>query len=78
MIAFLTAFGVPALQIVLKLLPILYQFKLLKDEAQLKELQRRYQAAIKEAEAKAKAPVDVRGQAERAREEAKKKARAEL
>ena len=40
-------------QLVLKMLPILYQFKLLKDEATLKELQRRFETAIRQAEANA-------------------------
>ena len=35
------------LQLGLKLLPVLYQFKILKDEATLKEAQRRFEAAIR-------------------------------
>jgi len=35
------------LQLGLKLLPVLYQFKILKDEAALKEAQRRFEAAIR-------------------------------
>jgi hypothetical protein len=50
------------LQLVLKCLPILYQFKILKDEATLKELQRRYEEAIRQAEADALDSVRLKNQ----------------
>lgn len=50
------------LQLVLKCLPILYQLKILKDEATLKELQRRYEEAIRQAEADALDSVKLKDQ----------------
>jgi hypothetical protein len=50
------------LQLVLKCLPILYQFKILKDEATLKEMQRRYEEAIRKAEADALDSVRLKDQ----------------
>lgn len=50
------------LQLVLKCLPILYQLKILKDEATLKEMQRRYEEAIRKAEADALDSVRLKDQ----------------
>lgn len=41
---------IPVFQLLLKLLPLAYQFKLIKDEATLREFQRRFEAAIRKAE----------------------------
>jgi hypothetical protein len=69
----LLAIGGPALQIGLKLIPILYQYKLLKTEAQVKEIERRFREAIKQAEAKAKDPDNIKDQYDAAKAEAQKK-----
>ncbi len=42
--------AIPVLQLLLKIIPMLYQFKILKSEDQVKELQRRFEAAIRKAE----------------------------
>jgi hypothetical protein len=42
--------AIPVLQLLLKMIPVLYQFKILKSEEQVKELQRRFEAAIRKAE----------------------------
>jgi hypothetical protein len=41
---------IPVFQFLLKLLPLAYQFKLIRDEATLRELQRRFEVAIRKAE----------------------------
>jgi hypothetical protein len=69
----LLAIGGPALQIGLKLIPLLYQYKLLKTEADVKEITRRFQEAIKQAESQAQKPDDIKQQYDRAKAEAKKK-----
>ena len=66
----LLAVGAPALQFGLKLIPILYQYKILKTEAEVAEWRRRFQAAIAEAEAKAKDPVGAARQYARAKKAA--------
>jgi hypothetical protein len=45
-----TQIVVLVLQLGLKCIPILYQLRILKDEATLKELQRRFETAIRKAE----------------------------
>jgi hypothetical protein len=69
----LLAIGGPALQIGLKLIPLFYQYKLLKTEAEVREITRRFQEAIKEAEASAKKPDDIKKQYDSAKAAAKKK-----
>jgi hypothetical protein len=69
----LLAIGGPALQIGLKLIPVLYQYKLLKTEDEVREITRRFQEAIKEAEAQAKDPDDIKRQYDNAKAAAKKK-----
>lgn len=66
----LLAIGGPMLQLGLKLLPIMYQYRILKTEAEHREWVRRFQAAVKEAEEKAKAPLDMKGQYDRAKQAA--------
>jgi multidrug resistance efflux pump len=41
---------IPIFQLLLKLVPFLYQIKVLKSEADMKELQRKFEAAIRKAE----------------------------
>lgn len=65
--------GVPTMQVVLKLLPLLYQFKILKTEAEVREWTRRYQEAIKQAEASAKDPVNAKKQGENSEKDAEDK-----
>ena len=69
----LLAIGGPALQIGLKLIPLLYEWKLLKTEADVKEITRRFQEAIKQAAEKAKDPDNVKDQYDAAKAAAKKK-----
>jgi hypothetical protein len=69
----LLAMGGPALTLALKLLPIFYQYKILKTEAEFAEWQRRVKAAIAEAESKAKDPVGAKAQYDAAKAAAKKK-----
>ena len=52
------------LQLGLKVLPVLHQLKILKTEAELKEMQRRFEAAIRKCEEGALDPVLVRKQHE--------------
>lgn len=41
---------IPLLQLCLKLIPILYSWKFIKSEADVRELQRKFEAAIRKAE----------------------------
>ena len=65
------AIGGPLLQICLKLIPVLYQFKILKTEAEIREWERRFKEAIKQSEASAKDPVSAQTQYRNAKEAAK-------
>lgn len=60
-------------QLCLKLLPLLYRFKLLKSEAELKEYQRRFEVAIRKAEEGALDSVKLREQHEANKDELKDK-----
>ena len=51
-----------ALQLGLKFLPILQQLKIIKSEAELKEMQRRFETAIRKCEEGALDPAVVRKQ----------------
>lgn len=73
MIELLIAFGGPCLQLALALVPLFYQWKIIKTEEDRAELERRIKAAIVETEQKAKAPLDIRGQYDRAKQAAKDK-----
>ena len=52
----------PFLQLALKLVPILYQMKVIRSEEELKEFQRRFKAAINKAEGNVLDSVDLRKQ----------------
>jgi hypothetical protein len=52
----------PFLQLMLKLVPILYQIKVIRSEEELKEFQRRFKDAINKAEGNALDSVDLRKQ----------------
>ena len=67
----LLAVGGPALEIGLKLIPIFYQYRLLKTEAEVREMERRFKVAIAEAEAKASDPTRIRDQYQDAKKAAK-------
>lgn len=69
----LLAIGGPLLQIGLKLIPIFYQYKILKTQAEVDELKRRFEAAIREAELKASLPEDIKDQYDNAKKAAKDK-----
>jgi hypothetical protein len=43
-------FAIPFMQLILKLLPFLYQIKIFKSEADLKAIQQRFETAIRKAE----------------------------
>jgi hypothetical protein len=47
----LLQFLIPLIGLITKLFPLLYQFKIIRSEADLKELQRRFEAAMRKAEA---------------------------
>lgn len=67
----LLVIGGPLLQFGLKLIPLLYQWKLLKTEAEVREQERRFKEAIVQAEARAKDPDNVKQQYDRAKQAAK-------
>lgn len=69
----LLAIGGPLLQIGLRLIPLFYQYKILKTEEEVKEMTRRFQEAISETELRSKQPSDVKKQYDAARDEAKRK-----
>jgi len=69
----LLAIGGPLLQIGLRLIPLFYQYKILKTEEEVKEMTRRFQEAISETELRSKQPSDVKKQYDAARDAAKKK-----
>jgi len=70
LLSIIASCGPMALQLALKLLPLLYQLKIIKTEAQLREEERRYKEAIKQAEKSSKDPVNAREQYERAKKAA--------
>lgn len=67
----LTGFGAPVMQLVLKLLPILYQYRLLKTEQEVREWERRFKEAIKQTEKSALDPAKAHDQYNRAKNNAK-------
>ena len=67
----LLAVGGPALQIGMKLIPFFVQMKWIKDEADVKEISRRFKQAVEQAEAKAGEPDKVRSQYDAAKKAAK-------
>jgi hypothetical protein len=69
----LLSFGIPAMQLGLKILPILYQYKILKDESEVREWERRYRDGIEQAEKSAKDPVSAKEQEQNADKDAEDK-----
>lgn len=65
--SFLTIGG-PMLQFGLKLIPLLYEYKLIKTETQLREIERRFKEAIRKAELSSKDPVSAHDQYDRAKD----------
>lgn len=66
----LLVIGGPCLQIGLKLIPLFYQWKLLKTEAEVQEITRRFKEAIKQAEEKASDPNKIKAQYDAAKKAA--------
>ena len=64
---------IPVFQLLLKLIPLAYQWKLIKSEADMKELQRRLEAAIRKAEEGTLDSVKLKKQHEENEDELKKK-----
>jgi predicted Holliday junction resolvase-like endonuclease len=61
------------LSLVIKILPILYQFKILKSKEELEEFQRRVAEALKKAEENALDPIKIQRQAEMNKDDLDKK-----
>lgn len=68
----LLAIGGPAIQIALRLIPSLLEYKLLKAE-EAREIERRFKEAIRLAEEKSRQPSDVKTQYDSAKDAAMKK-----
>jgi hypothetical protein len=67
LLSVLLAIGGPLLQIGIKLIPILYQFKILKTEAEVAEWKRRFAEAMKVADTSRLDPVSARAQYDEAK-----------
>jgi hypothetical protein len=61
------------LSLVLKMLPILYQFKILKSQEELEAFQKRVTEALKKAEENALDPIKIQKQAEANKSDLEKK-----
>lgn len=73
MLAWLTLFNTLFAPVVGAILKLLFQMKVIKTEAELQEIQRRFEAAIKAADRAKETPIDAQKQYDAAKKEAEAK-----